>query len=167
MGRLYHPTQIARPPAVRSLSPDTMSRTTVLAAVLFAAPVFAQSPDKWETPPALKGLKFRNIGPAAGGRASRACGVPGDPLTYYVATAGGGVWKSSDGGQSFQPIFDDQPTASIGSVAVAPSDPNVVYVGAGEANIRGNVAAGNGITSPPTPARRGGTSGRPSARSAP
>src|SRR5262249_21828595 len=60
-------------------------------------------------------------------------------------TAAGGVWKSSDGGLTWKPVFDEQPISSIGSIAVAPSDPNVVYVGSGEANIRGNVAAGNGI----------------------
>ena len=96
-------------------------------------------------PAEFKNLKYRNIGPAAGGRATRVAGVPGDPTTYYTATASGGVWKSGDGGASWKPIFDDQPISSIGSIAVAASDPNVVYVGSGEANIRGNVAAGNGI----------------------
>jgi photosystem II stability/assembly factor-like uncharacterized protein len=91
------------------------------------------------------GLTYRNIGPSAGGRVSRVAGVAGDPTTYYAATASGGVWKSSNGGTQWQPIFDDQPISSIGSMAVAASDPNVVYVGSGEANIRGNVAAGNGI----------------------
>lgn len=90
-------------------------------------------------------LQFRNVGPAAGGRVCRACGVPGDPLTYYAATAAGGVWKSADGGLSWKCVTDDQPTHTFGSIAVAPSDPNVVYAGSGEANIRGNVAAGNGI----------------------
>jgi photosystem II stability/assembly factor-like uncharacterized protein len=90
-------------------------------------------------------LEYRSIGPATGGRVARVTGVPGDPYTYYAATAAGGVWKSEDGGISFKPIFDDQPVHSIGSIAVAPSDPNVVYVGTGEANIRGNVAAGAGI----------------------
>ncbi|WP_157369342.1 WD40/YVTN/BNR-like repeat-containing protein [Zavarzinella formosa] len=98
-----------------------------------------------ETPKQFAGLKYRAIGPAAGGRTSHAIGVPGDPLTYYAAAASGGVWKSEDGGLSFKPIFDDQPASSIGSIAVAPSDRNVIYVGSGEANIRGNVAAGNGI----------------------
>jgi photosystem II stability/assembly factor-like uncharacterized protein len=92
-----------------------------------------------------KQLKYRSIGPAAGGRVSRSCGVPGDPLTYYAGAASGGVWKTTDGGLNWKPIFDDQPAASIGAVAVAPSDPNVVYVGSGEANIRSNVEPGNGI----------------------
>jgi photosystem II stability/assembly factor-like uncharacterized protein len=96
-------------------------------------------------PEELKGLKFRLLGPAWGGRVSRAAGIAGDPATYYAASASGGVWKSSDGGLNWKPIFDQQPISSIGSIAVAPSDPNVIYVGSGEANIRGNVAAGDGI----------------------
>lgn len=98
-----------------------------------------------KAPKAIAALKYRAIGPARGGRVSRVAGVPGDPSTYYAATASGGVWKSADGGVTWKSIFDDQPISSIGSIAVAPSDPNVVYVGSGEANIRGNVAAGNGI----------------------
>ena len=103
----------------------------------------AEAPSKG--PAELKGMKFRLIGPAVGGRVSRVSGVAGDPLVYYAATASGGVWKSTDGGMQWKAIFDDQPVSSIGSIAVAPSDPNVVYVGSGESNIRGNVAAGNGI----------------------
>lgn len=98
-----------------------------------------------EDPPGVKGLKYRLLGPAWGGRTTRAAGVPGDPNLFYFTAASGGVWKSTDGGKSFSPIFDDQPISSIGSFAIAPSDPNVIYVGSGEANIRGNVAAGNGI----------------------
>ncbi|MFN7625129.1 MAG: glycosyl hydrolase, partial [Acidobacteriota bacterium] len=92
----------------------------------------------------LKGLKYRLVGPAWGGRITRVSGVAGTPI-FYAATAGGGVWKSSDHGVTWQSIWDDQGISSIGSIAVAPSDPNVIYVGSGEANIRGNVAAGNGI----------------------
>src|SRR2546428_3903357 len=98
-----------------------------------------------EQPPELKGLKYRLVGPYQGGRVSRVAGIPGDPTTYYLASASGGVWKSTDGGINWKSVFDDQPASSIGSIAVAPSDPNVIYVGSGEANIRGNVAAGNGI----------------------
>ena len=130
------------------------SLTRLVAATAFIAYVGipghaqdAQKPadDKDTAPKELQGLKYRSIGPAAGGRVSRAAGVPGDPNTYYLAAASGGVWKSTDGGTSWKSVFDDQPVASIGSLAIAPSSPNVVYVGSGEANIRGNVAEGNGI----------------------
>jgi len=90
-------------------------------------------------------LQYRLIGPAVGGRVDRVYGVPGDRLTYYLAAAQGGIWKSRNGGLNWQPVFDEQPTQSIGSIAVSPSDPNVVYVGSGEANIRGNVGIGLGI----------------------
>ncbi|MBW8874872.1 MAG: glycosyl hydrolase [Acidobacteria bacterium] len=130
----------------------------LLAALLAAAPALAAkpAPAKKEPPtdtkptgltdlPELKAIKYRLLGPAWGGRVARVTGVPGDPGVYYAATASGGVWKSVDGGASFSPVFDDQPVSSMGSVAVAASDPNVVYAGSGEANIRGNVGAGNGI----------------------
>ena len=120
-----------------------------LLCTLIVAGVLAWSADEPEKPSKgpeeLKGLKFRLVGPAAGGRVSRVAGVPGNPLVYYAASASGGVWKSEDGGVEWKPIFDDQDDASIGSIAVAASNPAVLYVGAGEANIRGNVAAGHGI----------------------
>ncbi|HEV8239961.1 MAG TPA: sialidase family protein, partial [Thermoanaerobaculia bacterium] len=93
----------------------------------------------------LRGLEYRLVGPAIGGRVARVSGVPGDPSTWYAATAQGGVWRSTNGGRDWDPVSDKQAIASTGSVAVAPSDPNVVWVGSGEANIRGNVAKGNGI----------------------
>jgi len=77
-------------------------------------------------------LKFRYMGPAAAGRIATVAGVPGDPSVYYLGSASGGVWKTTNGGTTFEPIFDDQPVAAIGSIAVAPSDPNIVWVGTGE-----------------------------------
>ncbi len=115
----------------------------ILAALLAFSP--AQAADQSGADDPLHGLEYRLVGPAAGGRVARVAGVAGDPLTYYAATAAGGVWKSTNGGTRWESVFDDQPISSIGSIAVAPSDPNIVWVGSGEANIRGNVGEGNGI----------------------
>jgi photosystem II stability/assembly factor-like uncharacterized protein len=77
-------------------------------------------------------MKFRYMGPAPAGRIAAVSGVPGDPNTYYLGSASGGLWKSTDAGQTFVPIFDDQNVAAIGSIAVADSDPNIVWIGTGE-----------------------------------
>jgi len=138
----------ARHSSVRlDLSNDAGRVLGLAAAFLLAGLVAAaeNAPPASKGPEEFKSLKYRLVGPAGGGRVSRVAGVPGDPLVAYAATASGGVWKSEDGGIHWKSIFDDQPISSIGSIAVAPSDPGVVYVGSGEANIRGNVAAGNGI----------------------
>jgi len=87
---------------------------------------------------------FRYVGPV-GNRVSAVTGEPGNANVYYIGAASGGVFKSEDGGHSWDPIFDDQPAQSIGAIAVAPSDPNVVWVGTGEAFIRSNVSIGNGV----------------------
>ncbi|MBY0490705.1 MAG: hypothetical protein K2R93_12760 [Gemmatimonadaceae bacterium] len=92
----------------------------------------------------LRGVAWRHIGPE-GNRFSAAVGVPGDPLTYYVGAASGGIYKTTDGGVHWDEIFDDQPVQSIGSLAVAPSDPNVVWAGTGEPHIRSHISLGQGI----------------------
>ncbi len=103
--------------------------------------VFAQQVD-----PALFGnLHWRLVGPFRGGRAITATGIRGNPSVYYFGSVGGGVWKSTDAGMTWDPIFDSQPIASIGGVAVAPSDPNIVYVGSGEADMRSQIGYGNGM----------------------
>ncbi|MCP4654345.1 MAG: glycosyl hydrolase [bacterium] len=91
-------------------------------------------------------LEWRNIGPVnMSGRVADVEGVAGDPRIVYVGTASGGVWKTQDGGLSFKPIFDEQPIASIGDLALAPSNPEVIYVGTGESNVRNSVSFGNGV----------------------
>ena len=94
---------------------------------------------------AFNGLEWRSIGPFRGGRATAATGVPGSPDVFYFGAAAGGVWKTIDAGASWQPIFDSQSTASIGAIAVAPSNPQVIYVGTGESALRGNVTWGGGV----------------------
>jgi photosystem II stability/assembly factor-like uncharacterized protein len=94
---------------------------------------------------AFKGMKYRLIGPFRGGRSLTAAGIPGDPTTYYFGATGGGVWKSTDGAMTWSPIFDKEGSSSIGSIAVANSNHNVLYVGTGEACIRGNIAQGDGV----------------------
>jgi len=96
-------------------------------------------------PKTYGGMKWRLIGPFRGGRVLAVTGVPSQPNTYYFGATGGGVWKTTDGGISWDPLFDKQPVSSIGAVAVADSDPNVIYVGTGEACIRGNISFGDGV----------------------
>ena len=94
----------------------------------------------------LKRIEWRSVGPANNaGRISVVAGVPGDPLTYYVAGANGAIIKTTNGGTTFKPIFDDQSSGSIGAIAIAPSDPNIIYVGTGEGNPRNNASVGDGM----------------------
>ena len=90
-------------------------------------------------------LSFRSIGPYRGGRSAATAGVPDNPMLYYMGAAGGGVWKTEDAGSSWENISDDFFGGSIGAIEVAPSNPNVIYVGGGEVTVRGNVSHGYGM----------------------
>jgi photosystem II stability/assembly factor-like uncharacterized protein len=99
-----------------------------------------------KAPDLLAGLKFRDLGPgSAGGRVTSVAGIPGNPKVYYVGTAGGGVFKSLDGGLTWKAIFEHADTTSIGALALAPSNPNFVWVGTGEGNIRNDLLDGRGV----------------------
>ena len=91
------------------------------------------------------GLRWRMIGPFRGGRTVAASGVPGQPNVFYIAANNGGVWKSTDAGRVWKPIFDDEDTGSIGALAVAPSDPRIIYAGSGEGLQRPDLSVGDGI----------------------
>src|SRR5215831_67497 len=90
-------------------------------------------------------LQWRMIGPFRGGRIAAVSGVIGDATTFYFGSVGGGVWKTTNAGTTWVPIFDSQPIASIGAIAVSPSNPNVIYVGTGEADIRSQIGFGDGV----------------------
>ena len=90
-------------------------------------------------------MKWRQVGPFRGGRALAIEGVPGEPNTYYFGAVAGGVWKTTDGGANWTPLFDKEAISSIGAIAVAPSDHNTIYVGTGEAAMRGNITFGAGM----------------------
>jgi photosystem II stability/assembly factor-like uncharacterized protein len=115
------------------------------AAASSESPAQDNKDEKNEGDPLFRGMKYRSIGPYRGGRSLTAAGIPGDPTTYYFGATGGGVWKSTDGANTWSPIFDKDGSPGIGSLAVAVSDPNIIYVGTGEACIRGNIAQGDGV----------------------
>jgi len=114
-----------------------------LVAVALAAP--AADDKSTDKKPDEQGMQYRLVGPFRGGRSLTAAGIPGDPTTYYFGATGGGIWKSTDGAITWKPVFDHEKSSSIGSLAVAPSDPNIIYAGTGEACIRGNAATGDGV----------------------
>jgi photosystem II stability/assembly factor-like uncharacterized protein len=93
----------------------------------------------------FRAMQWRQVGPFRGGRALAIEGVPNEPNTYYFGAVAGGVWKTTDAGANWTPLFDKEPISSIGAIAVAPSDHNVIYVGTGEAAVRGNISYGAGV----------------------
>jgi photosystem II stability/assembly factor-like uncharacterized protein len=113
----------------------------LLASGITAHPVAAQRVD----PGTFSALRWRLVGPFRAGRCVTAAGVPGQPDLSYFGSVGGGVWKTVDAGRTWSPIFDGEPVGSIGAIAVAPSDPSVIYVGSGEADMRSQISYGNGM----------------------
>jgi photosystem II stability/assembly factor-like uncharacterized protein len=119
---------------------------TVGAAVAKAQPSASQpAPTSSVDPSLLKSLHWRGIGPLRGGRTRGITGVPSQPNVFYIGVCNGGVWKTNDYGRTWKPVFDDQPTGSIGAVAVAPSDPNIIYVASGEGLHRPDLSVGDGV----------------------
>ena len=130
-----------------------MRRLSILF-LLLASPLPAQqiSPDLYA------GLHWRMIGPYRGGRTVGAAGIPSEPNVFYIGVNNGGVWKTDDAGRTWNPIFDAQPTGSIGALAVAPSDPNIVYVGSGEGLQRPDLSVGDGMYKSTDAGKPGATS---------
>ena len=136
--------------------PYASLKTSLLLLLLLALsfPGFSQSKSKSKAPKGTtaaidsalyNGLKWRSIGPYRGGRVSTVTGVPGQPNLYYMGAAGGGVWRTKDGGGTWENISDKYFGGSIGSIAVSEADPNVIYAGQGEETVRGNVSSGFGV----------------------
>jgi len=141
-------TDTGTPAVVRPLS---RFRHVVFFAVLAAA-AWCAAATAWQAgPPAgvdsslFQELRWRNIGPFRGGRTQAAVGIPSEPNVFYVGAVNGGVWKTNDFGRTWNPIFDDQPTGSIGAIAVAPSDRHILYVGSGEGLQRPDLSTGDGL----------------------
>ena len=120
------------------------SKLAVLS-LLLAVPVIPIAQTQNVDTKALTEMRWRNLGPFRGGRTRALTGVPSQPNVFYIGAVNGGVWRSTDYGRTWQPIFDQQPTGSIGAIAVAPSDPQVVYVGSGEGLHRPDLSVGDGI----------------------
>jgi photosystem II stability/assembly factor-like uncharacterized protein len=120
---------------------NTFTRSFFSVAFLF----FTLSNFAQVNPSYLQAMKWRMIGPHRGGRTVGAVGIPNQPNVFYIGVNNGGVWKTTDFGRTWKPIFDDQPTGSIGDIAIAPSNPNTIYVGSGEGIQRPDLSVGDGI----------------------
>src|SRR5689334_24217813 len=117
-----------------------MRRLLLLLAILLPV-AFSQTFD----PKLYAGLEWRHIGPFRGGRTVGMAGIPDQPNVFFIGVNNGGVWKTDDAGRTWMPLFDDQPTGSIGAIALAPSDPNIIYVGSGEGLQRPDLSVGDGM----------------------
>ena len=124
----------------------TLGRATALFLLGLSATRLAPAEGAESYDPALfREMSWRMIGPHRGGRTKAAAGIPDRPGVFYVGVCNGGVWKTDDYGRTWSPIFDDQPTGSIGAIAIAPSNPDVLYVGSGEGLQRPDLSTGDGI----------------------
>jgi photosystem II stability/assembly factor-like uncharacterized protein len=124
-----------------------MLRTRILTVLLFSLlyPFTSHLQAQQVDTSILSEMRWRNVGPFRGGRTRAVCGVSSQPNVFYAAAVNGGVWKTTDYGRTWNPIFDREPTGSIGAIAVAPSDPKIVYVGSGEGLHRPDLSVGDGI----------------------
>src|SRR5687768_1610722 len=119
---------------------------TQAAAPQASAPASTQASAQNIDPALLSGLRWRSVGPARGGRSQAAAGSTKRPLEYYFGAVGGGVWKTTDGGVNWRAVSDrDFKSSSVGAIAVSESNPDVVYVGMGETQLRGNIIQGDGV----------------------
>src|SRR5215813_9439438 len=125
--------------------PRALARISISFALILTAALPSTASAQQVDPSLYSGLRWRMIGPFRGGRSNAVSGIQGQPNVYYFGSVGGGVWKSTNGGETWEPIFDSQPIASIGALAIAASDPNVIYVGTGEADFRSDLTYGNGM----------------------
>ncbi len=118
-----------------------------IAWITFAFMVFLLPAKEQARPPQslYSGLAWRMVGPYRGGRVNAVSGVPGQPNTFYFGSVGGGLWKSTNSGRTWWPVFDSQSVASIGAIGVSPSNPEIVYVGTGECDMRDSIAFGDGM----------------------
>src|SRR6202023_731880 len=122
----YNPIQSRTQATSMNINKLTRLLTSIVALAFLASPSFAETAQE----AALKNLKFRSIGPAImGGRIDDFAVVESNPRVMYVGSAAGGIFKTNNGGVTWEPIFDDQPTPTIGDLALAPSDPSILYVG--------------------------------------
>ncbi|HWP36925.1 MAG TPA: hypothetical protein VNL18_05155 [Gemmatimonadales bacterium] len=128
------------------MAPLSMISATIALVAAALAPARAQQAGAASPTPPRDPFRFEYVGPQSAGRVAAIAGVHGDTLTYYAGAASGGVWKTTDGGRTFTPVFDDQPVQAIGALAVAPSDPTIVWAGTGEAwAIRDSDMMGDGV----------------------
>jgi len=120
-------------------------RSPLATALLLTAALATFAVPQQVDPAAYAGMRWRMIGPFRGGRVITVAGIPSQPNVYYFGAVGGGVWKTTNAGVTWRPIFEQAPVQSIGAIVIAPSDSNIIYVGTGEADMRASISFGDGV----------------------